>query len=51
MWPIHRLIEARLFETTKRSHLEGYNIDRSVSPMLNKKLTISKTYAKPKEGI
>ena len=37
MWLHHRLIEARLFETTKWSHLEEYNIRRRVSGMFYKK--------------
>jgi hypothetical protein len=37
MWPIHKLIEARLFETTGRFHLEGYNISSCVCRTLNQK--------------
>ena len=55
IWLRHRLIETRLFETTKWSHLEGCNIRRNVSTVFNnnkkKKYKFQWRYGKPKEGI
>ena len=47
----HRIIEVQIFETTKWSLLEGYNIRRIVIRIFTRKPSISVTYAKPKEGI